>query len=264
MPTYAPLLRVDVVHQYFADPASLQLRFLPDARTAAWLERTGSVLRELANAMIVFYDTEGRGGRPLAAGADVELAFDVVADDPLFAEYTQAPPPPNLRPPRFSGTGAAADESGVWRLSEPQGPGLSPKASAASFRLELPVSADLREAGRRYRLDLASRAIGWKYILLGDWGDHSPRVDDPEGAFAFGSAAPETLADGRAALSFVSEKAIPLAERPAQRFQLRGAGQGGAPGPVLIASLPAAAPGRLALDRARDPPTIVSEIYVDR
>jgi hypothetical protein len=288
MPRYAPLFRLEVVHRYFANPdtaaaqfpndpgrqaqqlradaAKLALEFRPDPQTAAWLELTGSVMKSQANSLSVFYDTEGRGGGPpAAANQPVELGFEATADDPLFAEYTDGPPPPNLRPPRFSLLDAKPDADGVWRLGETSGPGLSARVSPVCFRIELPISADLAEAGRSYRLDLASRAIGWKYILLDAWDDARPMVVDTAGAIRFDDPSPETLADGTQALTIVSQAPIALAERPAQRFQLCARQDDGAPGRVLIAALPAAAPGRLGLHR-RPPaaPALVTEIYVAR
>jgi hypothetical protein len=261
MPLYACLFRFDLVHDYFADPANLKLSFRPDAHSADWIERTGCVMRAADNRLTVLFDSEARGGSA-AVREPTHLVFDVVAEDPLFIEFTSEWPPAVHGAPSFSGEAATAGADGVWRLGKPV---ASPSIArqGAHLRLSLPVGGDAKAVGRRYRLDLTSRSTAWKYILLDDWGDVTPMVVDPAGKIAFSAAAPEPIADGRSALAIVSSDAIALSERPSQRFQLRAANDGGA-GALLIATLPAAAPGHLGMDAAAAKPRMVSEIYVAR
>jgi len=261
MPLYASLFRFEVIHDYFADPANLKLTFRPDAASADWIERTGCVMRAADNRLAVFFDCEARGGSA-AEREPAELVFDVVADDPLFIEFTAEWPPAVGGAPWFRGHDATADADGVWRLGAPTR-AAAVMRQGVHMRLSLPVAGDAKAVGRRYRLDLASRSTAWKYILLDDWGEVAPVVVDPAGKIAFTPAAPEAIADGRSALAIVSSDPIPLSERPSQRFQLRAANGGGA-GALLIATLPAAAPGHLGLDAAAAPPRMVSEIYVAR
>lgn len=255
MSYFAPLIRLDVVHDYFADPARLVLDFQPDARTAEWLEAAGCVMRADENRLYVFYDAEARGG--VTGREPTELRFDVTADDPLFVEFTADWPGGGPGAPWIRGEDAKVGKDGVWRLVPEAGSQQAVAPPGVHFRLSFPVGGPAA-AGRRYRLDLASRATAWKYILLDDWGAVTPVVVDPARLVSFSAAAPEPIADGRPALAITSTEAIPLSDRPAQRFQLRA---DGADTP-LIDILPAAAPGRLGLDGPAAKSRMVSEIYV--
>ena len=264
MSLYAPLISIEVAHDYFASPERLVLTFVPDGRTRAWLEASECVVRAVENRLQIIYDTEAQaGGKPLAAtGEAVELRFGVTAEDPLFPDYTDGLAAP-MRPPVVMGLEpkAKADEVGVLPLTAQ--PDAMPWAGPRShFVLAVTLTGDLSDAGRRYGARLTARAAPWKYILLDDWGDTTPCVVDARDDVAFGDASLEALADGRRRLAIRSQRALPIQERCDRQFQLRAVAADGAPGTLLIGRLPGAAPGRLALDPAGS--GLVTEIYVAR
>lgn len=298
MPRYEALLSVEVVHAYFHDPRRLRLRFRPDRDTDAWLARAGCVVRPGPNALQIFHDAETSAG--VFAAPDVspaELRFAAIADDPQFADFTADLPARMAPPPCFLGDATARADGAfpmapaplAWSRSglgpaslddtpppldadgKPTRPPLEAEPPPLGrwtgggprphLVLRLPLPTAPKDAGRAYRLELASRSTTWKYILTGDWTDLEPQIVDTAAAFEFKAPAQEPLADGRTGLAIRSLTPIPLRERPDQRFQLRA----GAAGAVLMDYLPGARPGVATLDPPASPPApLVSEIYVAR
>lgn len=254
------LVSLEVAHAYFQEPRRLRLRFRPDAETQGWLDRTGCLTRQGPNALRVFFDTEARGGGAFPQRSDrlEELRFAVTAEDPMFASYTADLTPMEDEPACFLGGEAAAP--GRSYPMAPAASAWSREGPRPHFTVRLPVPLTVADAGRAYRLELASRSTTWKYILTGDWADIEPCIVDAAGALAFHGPAAEPLADGRAGLMIRSKDPIPLMERPGQRLQLRA----GPAGRVLIGRLPCARAGGLGLDPPDNPSGVVSEIYVAR
>ena len=297
---YPPLFELEVVHGYFASPRNCRLGFEPDAAAAAWIKRTGCVVRSAANLLKVFYETSPGGGRPPLArtGAPVELTFTVRAADPLFSLYTAAFDPLfNLRGGDSSSTAAGQDlpvfdtaaarkaDDGAWTLDATWNTGPFPPSGTEgltagrnvlrAFQVVVRLSGDLKDAGKRYRLLLPSRAMVWKYLVVGEWGlepfvaDAATDATSPPAAASdlvtFDRVEPaETLADGRKVVAFRSTTPIPLRDRPSRRFELRGRGDDANAARLLIKSLPVGDAANLALEDPADPTTLVCEIFVSR
>lgn len=268
MSAFARLFSVEVLHPYFSAPSRLKLRFAPDAATAAWLARTGCVVKGADNALHVYFEGDRNvPARTVAAdGGAVDLRFGVYAQDGQFARFTDGLPTIDA-PPLTFWSGQSSRDGEALRLS------ASPdRASHWSEgpRPDLVVAVTLGgnqvptgdAPGPLYRVALKSRESFWKYILLGDWTQI--RVVDPQSAIAFEAAADATLPDGRVVHAVRSKSAIPLAERFEHRFELHAVATASGEAPVRRV-LPTPAAANLARDRTPDGrELLVSEIFVPR
>lgn len=288
MGTYLPLFRVDVGHAYFTDGACRPVELQPSAASAERLAHCGCLLRPLPGGLAVSYDSDSLDALQLqAAQPDEPFCVDLLARsaDPLFANYTDAPPPDGSGGVMlFDSGGAVAEGPDQWRLhAQPSvapadrvpldAPVLAqmltpwqrrmPPRFAVRIRIRPGDLQDLPAQGRRYVLRFQARATVWKYYLVGDWAQDELNVVDLGREAEFEPAQPDRLADGRAALAVRSRARIALQERPAQRFQLRGRNGGGTER-VLIKRLPVAGARQLSVETIRGVPTPVSEIFVHR
>jgi hypothetical protein len=288
MGTYLPLLSVEAGHGYFSDGACRDLELQPTAASAARLAHCGCLLRPLPGGLAVACDGDSLDALRLqAADPDDPFCVDLLArsHDPLFANYTEAPPPDGTAGVMlFDSAGAVAEGPDQWRLhAQPSvapddrvpldAPVLAqmltprqrrlPPRFAVRIRIRPEDLQDLPPRAKRYVLRFQARATVWKYYLVGDWAQDQLSVVDLGREAEFEPAQPDRLADGRAALAVRSQARIALHERPAQRFQLRGRSNGGTER-VLIKRLPVAGARQLSMESIRGVPTPVSEIFVHR
>jgi len=291
MAAFQPLFSIEAEHAYFVDAACRGLQLVPTPASAALLANTGCLLRPLPHGVAVAFDREAADAvrlqirdahSPQAQGFCLD--FLGTLPDPRFALYTDLPGPAGMLLMLHSD--AAVPEAARWRLhaqtcvsAADQVPLDRPPASELFTRRERLVpprlavrvrvaEADLEQAehgGRRWLLRFQARATVWKYCVVGDWGDWARdeiQVVDLQRETGFDAAQPEPLPDGRTALALRSLTRIPLHERPAQRFQLRG--RSGGTERVLVKRLPVAGSSPWSIETIRGVPTPVSEIYVHR
>ncbi len=258
MNTWIELFDLDVSHGYCRDASQCRLRLQPDERSLAWLDHAGVLLRPRANGLQAAL--EQREGRP--AGLPVALHFGLFADDPGFGQYTAGLAGRGEPPARFDSMAAVSDPaSGRLQMTQavPQCGPASPRAARAPHFI---VTLRLAMPGLRWRVQLAPRALVWKYILVGDWAAEQPQVIDSAGVVEFEPASDEPLSSGVPALAIRSTTQLPLQERSEQRFQLRGR-RGNRPR-ELVKRLPVASATQLGMDHRGGVPTLVSEIFVQR
>lgn len=222
---------VEVMHPFFAEPSRCRLQFDPSQEARAWIARSGAVMRPGQNEWRLY----------LPVGADaareaVQLDIAVSARDSSFAAVTQ----------------------GVAHADMPWQMGTRP----SSFIVTLCLAGDGSDLGRTWRVELQARQAVWKYILVGDWSPDRPFIVDLDGHDAFEPARAEVVAGGGPALAIRSHAPIPLQERSARRFQLRG--RTDEVERVLVRRLPAASATQLGPDADGGTAVPVSEIYVQR
>ncbi|MDZ7589268.1 MAG: hypothetical protein U5L05_00965 [Rubrivivax sp.] len=294
MGPYLPLFSVEVRHTFFEPGPCRGLALLPTPASAARLHTAGCVLRATADGLAVFYDQAQQDllrRRASDAAAPLEFHFHGRSADPWFASYTEglqrdahsllffdstaAQAPDATGSQRLHADEFVATDSRQWRGTPALRRGLSrqdallPPAFVVRVVVPSPDSDDAdgsawaaSHTSRRYQVRLQTRATCWRYFLPADWEAQTPQVVDLAGQARFEPAAPVALGGGRKALSIRSLSAIPLHDRPLQRFQLR---TGTAPaGRVLIKRLPVASAGQLNLETIDGVRTLVSEIYVNR
>lgn len=289
MAAYQPLFSIEAEHTYFADAACRALQLLPTPASAALLANTGCLLRPLRHGVAVAYDRDAADAvRLQIRDAHTPLCLDFLGgtQDARFALYTDLPGPAATLLMFHSDAALREDDGGRWRLhaqahvsQADQVPLDKPPASELLTRRERLVPPrlavrvrvsehDLDHAeptGKRYLLRFQARATVWKYYVVGDWGDWAQdqiHIVDLQRETGFDAAVPEPLPDGRTALAVRSLTRIPLQERPAHRFQLRG--RSGSTERVLVKRLPVAGSSPWSVETIRGEPTPVSEIYVHR
>lgn len=275
------LFELVVEHGYFVRPGDCRLRFRPDAASAAWMRRADATLRVGPNTLRLFCASERAPG--VGKSVPATLDFWVSAEDPLFGFYTGGfdMTPEMMGASDVDRTGpvfdlgfVSADADGVlvaapWVAACPLDAGPS-RPARQGFRVSVPLAPPVRQAPA-YCIRLAPRAVVWKYLLAKDaWDMDAPRLAerddrtvsstlDPVG-FSPGPAEP--LADGRTALTFLSDEPLPLADRSPRRVAM-WAGAGVNSGRIIVPVLPNPSAANL----ARAGPgagRLVAEILVPR
>jgi hypothetical protein len=272
MTRYRTFARVDVRHDYFADGRARDLQFVAAPSTQAFLERFSLITHNDGQCLALIAEETRLAGiwseRLDEDGTPRQLRFELRSRDWQSAYYTESA---NLRAPVEYRVDPTAPGQLIAQPASTAPAARPPAARAIPLGvIVLPINAstsgtqaDWEAAlGGDYRLQLHARSTVWKYLLLGDWQDHTLRLVDPQNQIAFSPPSAETLPDGRRALVIRSSTAIELQERPQQRFQLRDSSS--TPEKVLIQRLPAAAPRGLYREDADDATSTVSEIFVNR
>lgn len=272
MTRYRTFARIDVRHDYFADGRARDLQFVASPHTHAFLERFELLTHNDGQRLALIADEMRLAGiwseRVDDDGAPRQLRFEMRSRDWQSAYYTESA---NLRAPveyRIDAENSAQLVAHTATVAAAARPASAQSIPLGAIVLPINASNSSTQAdweaalGGDYRLQLHARSTVWKYLLLGDWQDHTLRLVDPQNQVAFSSPSAETLPDGRRALVIRSSTAIELQERPQQRFQLRDSSS--TPEKVLIQRLPAAAPRGLYREDADDATSTVSEIFVNR
>lgn len=261
MAAWQVLFEVAVQHGFFAPARCEGLRLLPSPAAAAWLARSGALLRPTADGIAVLHDAPAHA----AAMAGRWHAFELLlsSQDPWFGAYTEGLAPGQLGAVALEADDAVAADG--WRNAPPPAtasPWPPGRPGTPALLLCIGLGPWLARIPCRWRVTLAPRHTHWKYLLPAEWAPQQPQVLDPSGAIAFEPVATTALADGRASLVTHSRQAIPLAARPTQQFVLRAA----APlaDPILVQRLPVASAAQLGLETIAGVRTLVSEIYVNR
>jgi hypothetical protein len=268
MQSYSLFTRIDIRHDYFQDGAAqhLQIRANPD--TQRFLDRFDMLMRCDGRSLALIACNQrlaAMWSERMDGGAPRMLRFALNSIDAYCASYTDmgmqglpcafAPTPDApaslvpVQPPapltQASGGGTLLGEFAIPLV----GNGVSALDDWS------------KTFGQAYALQLQARSTVWKYLLIGNAQDYTLQLIDPQSQVEFSDPSSEALPDGRSATVFRTKAAIPLRERPPQRFQLRDASR--LPAKVLISRLPNAAPQRWARDQIDGRSVVVSEIFVN-
>jgi hypothetical protein len=262
----APFFNVSVSHGFFGDRPVPELDWVPTAGTRRLLARAGCAFAPTRGGIGVFFDSQRRDllASCLADARErFRLRFRWAWRGLPLDSISAATPRQTDRVLFFSSRRAVAEpDSGCWRLHREHEAGAADwrPVPARGVRPQPVVSLRLQPADmpvdgaapKEFRIRFAARATVWKYFFVGNWPAAQVQVVDPAQEAEFTAAVPETLADGRTAVTVRSTTPIALQQRPVQRFRLMRRDDDGNEH-VLVASLPAAS----AL--ASGP---ISEIYV--
>lgn len=285
MSAYRELFRVSIAHAYHGGRLPENCRIVPAGATRALMGRCGLIMRQLPDAF-VFLMPAARLDVLRSDIADAGGAFSfllcVHAGDPLLASYT-APSAPPGRLLLADSRRAARDDDGAWRLHPDEHLGAESLAAddhplcaealaqAPSRRPLLLVHLALSNAAdgfpgaagdppaATFRVRLAAAASYWKYYLMGALAQRELAVADFDGAVAFRRTAEERL-ESRPACVFLSDRAIGLRERPAERFQLLENTPFGEK--ILMKKMPVASPGIRQKAEIDGRAVLVSEIFI--
>jgi hypothetical protein len=225
---------------------------------------TAGIAMQPKDAVVVFDSDLATTSRGAASMSMVPDEWPAPADP---AEWARSKLCALLRHPSLpcaAGTGPTGEVLSSTDFTE-AGYRLAPPLAVVAIRMR---AGDLQGNAppRPYHIAFEARRTRWKYYVLGASGTDAPLgIRDLDGAMAFKSGA-EGLADGRQALTLLSNSRIALHERPSQRFQLRANSPGD--GRVLVKRLPVASPHQFGKhppvkhsDRATQ--ITVSEIYIN-
>ncbi|MEX8518895.1 MAG: hypothetical protein AB3X44_10305 [Leptothrix sp. (in: b-proteobacteria)] len=283
MTQYLPRLRVSIEHRFYEGGLARQLRFKPDASTAAWLREHDAVWRETGDGLEMSAPptTQAEPTQTLhwiANSGDAlwRSVTDHLGSDPRYVpclQPAQAASPNGPDQPLHSQDTLMPGD--LWPLAVPGALAGVLDATASlrlpAFVLRLPAP-DLRAevtGPARYRATFAARAPIWKYFLMGDWQtdelhvvDATPRAEGQSLPVSFTDPERETLASGQAAQTIRSRSGIALHERPEQRFQLRSRHETAVR--VLVKRLPMASADYLGRATIDGKSMLVSEIFVHR
>lgn len=273
MQTWHRAFTIEARHTYFHDGRCTSVRFEPTGESRARCANLGLVCREAPGAIAVIRASDA----PDATGA-APLVFRIVTDDRAFGSYTRLDGADTTSTLMFSSDRAAAPgDDGTRRLhagahvsaadrERLDAPALqgfvdsrdraAPPLGFVSIALPPTAAAD----GDTWVIEFDARNTLWKYFVLGP-PDAAPTIRDADGRIEFEPAAATVLPGNRRAVTLRSKVAIPLRERPTQRFQLRVATPAGER--VLVKRLALGSPHRLGKDTVDGREVTVAEIYVN-
>ena len=130
------------------------------------------------------------------------------------------------------------------------------------------VKDDLRGLGtpsgivpKSYYIKVEARQVFWKYYLMGVLVRENVYLSDVDGVAEFVAMGKEQLADQREAMTFRTEKKLPLKANFDYRFQLKEKDSNG--DKVVIKRLPMAEITRFGRGVIDGSSEVVSEIYIN-
>ena len=269
MSAYRPLLDLQVEHPFYAGGRCRGLVFHTSDDTLQRLQRAVCVWRATESG-IALHAERGRIERFFGDGEEpFTLGFVAHSCETAFVAATAGLNRAGdgrflltrLLPADDETVFLQADAECLEPLDSPAWAGLWPAAKgprmAPAFGLRL-LLPDARP--RRCVMRFASRALPWKYYLVGAWEREGLYLADADGALEFAALVPERLSDGREVMAARSTVAIALAERPRQHIQLRRRGKDS--DRVIVKRLPVATANAWGPLPGGGGP--VAEIYVNR
>lgn len=298
MNSYQPLLQVVFHHGYFADNRCRHLQFVPDANCQKQLVNTGLSFQRHADGFSLIGDSQFYEALYLSASDDdepLELVFKVTCNDPNFIYYTQPAVFQHHALLFFERQDllGAADTSNrrLHRSSVVTDDDFKPLATLSDDGME--VGGVLKPGQQQkpmaliklvinaqdiyqffdpngapppvYSVDFVEPTTIWKYFLTGDALDSNVMINDLDDKVLFDSGEFEQLPNGQRALTFQSQQALGLKERPSYRFVLKdkASNSNGASSKILIKRLPMASPANQYKALIDGKNTAISEIYIN-
>jgi len=286
MSSFRQLCSISVTHTYFADGRCRSLSFNPTPSTVHLINKAGLLTKNSDSGVYILLESGSIDTlRQRIADPDEPsaLVFKVFARDRDFSYYTE--------PGTFSEEallyfdsrkGVATGTTGAIRLhagdyvSEPD----FEKLDAPQFReildkrdrlirpafvvsMDLAMALDALADDRSGECIVAfkARETFWRYYLLGEMKKRDAFIVDRNNGYAFVYVGEESLPDGRAALTFISQQRIPVKENSDCFFQLKEKGANG--GKMLIRRLPVATPHQFGKELIHGQEAAVSNIYIN-
>lgn len=228
---YSLLLRIDVEHAYWGD-ARAPVSIVPSATTARALGQHDCLVKTgPAELVVAIAEPLSDPDDEPASPETLDLVFVVVADDVTATAMTID-----------GGVGIAVADltdssEDTVVLSDPVPQPMFTRQpvdcglSAVDFDLRplavlgLTLSTDDREVRRRVRIEAPE--VHWIYSIVGSDSEQFYSISGPKGAMTFAPIDERVLANGRRALRFRSEGAIPIRAKCPERFRLISTGTRG-------------------------------------
>jgi hypothetical protein len=239
--SFAPLLRLDLRHDYCGDFAPVVLEPDPDTRRLA--ARPDLRLRLWDGCAELFAADDRTALALLAEDGALVLTFRLRPRDPMLAAMTATVAEARDRivvlDPGRSRSGALHrdDMVGPADLRSLTPDGLVTPADVARpplAILRLTPDPEARDVAYTVRFGAVERF--WTYHVIGGAFEAEYGVQDRDGALTFDPLGPRKMANGTRAQSFRSSAPIAERARPAARFQLVSEGDFGPR--VILATLP--------------------------
>lgn len=289
MGSYHPLVSIAVEHMFYSPAPCRGLKFVPTSDTSITINKIGLLTRNTSNGISVFYDEHTTGilqGYVDDSDDPLILTFKVFSKNPLFENFTERPIHQKNAILYFDNRGMKTQTSGKQRLHDEE------YVSSINFKnMDAPwlenildikdrhlrpifivrlfmskyynnlLDKHLNVISRKYYLKFKSRKTFWKYYMLGLMAQKNSYIADLNEAIKFEFTGKEILSDNRTALTFRSEKPIPMRDTFSYRFQLKESGARGEK--VLIRRLPMASENQINREIIEGKEAVVSEIYIN-
>jgi hypothetical protein len=257
--SWQTLFSLTVEHDFFSSAHGLRLNFQPDQTTEHLLRNADLLVRADTNRLSVFFGSRSREileSFQKNSMNGLRFTFKAAVLDPYFLCYTDQ-----------------QSEIYSWYCNNPASDAAAEELSAATdvfpadriepsaFMVTINLAAESKIQPKEYSIRLKARAAYWKYYLLGRLAEKETKIVDLAGKENFYCAGLQQPFPDISALVFYSMEAIPLRERPSQRFQLRQ--KGSAADKVLIKYLQNAGAENLTKEFIRGKESYVSEVYIN-
>ncbi|MBL1260673.1 MAG: hypothetical protein COB33_009115 [Thiotrichaceae bacterium] len=287
MSHFAPLLTFIVEHGFYDDGLAHGLSFQPCERTASVMANAGLMVKRVPGGITVLFDEELRESLQLYAGDDepLDLVFKVYPQEAAFKSRTELlldsktllyvsnhSPPDEVNDsiklhsgPFISMIDTIKVDSGTLDGVLDRRDKLIPPFFVVSLRIDKAhlsgVGSSSGVASKRYYIKIKERQVFWKYYLMGALARDNVYLSDVDGIAEFVSMGKEQLAGQREAMTFRTEKKLPLKASSDYRFQLKETDSNG--DKVIIKRLPMAEVTRFGRDVIDGSSEVVSEIYIN-
>lgn len=280
---YSSLCKVRFLHDFFPADSYPAIAVIPTPDTAYTMQRLGIRLVDRNDGVELFYDNEPSALEALMSVVADQLSFILRATDPLFLNYTDVPV--NLGQEIIFHLTNLAPQSGTFQIKDsatlPHSAAGSRPGDLALLTIYLgdtetgatPIINNAMVAPAVYTFAFTARNTIWRYYLI-DQGNMGfgkfQLIDHASGQpLAPPADAPVTapLPDGSEAVILTSGSAIPLRQRPGQRFQLRMTSPSSGSSTPITLNLPSADAARISRNESHPPgaseaPIFYSDMYV--
>lgn len=280
---YSLLFKVRFLHDYFPADSHPPIDVIPTPDTARLMQRLGIRLVNRNEGVELFYSNEPSAQEALMAVVSDQLSFILRTTDPFFLNYTDVPV--NLGQETIYHLTNLASQSGTFQVKGSETIPVSTAGNHPGSLALLTIYLGDNETGTtplvsngmvipvEYSFAFTARNTIWRYYLIdqGNMGygefqllDHASRQP-----LAPPADTPVTvpLPDGSKAVVLTSGSAIPLRQRPGQRFQLRMTSTSSGRSAAIDLNLPSADAARISRDESPPPdaseaPIFYSDVYV--
>jgi hypothetical protein len=254
------------------------------------MDNLGMLFRTHAGGMTVFFDPARQEAVSLFS-AQVEpwqdsFFFKLYSKDPFFMNYTDLPQTGNDRVIFLDSTKAQSNDDGSLRLhksafvnetsiinlsdigdtpildrSDRGSPPLCVLRICVAGEKACPVDPKGRIRALSFCINFHCQQTYWKYYVTGSLAGKKISIRDKTEQWSFGHSSSMDLPDSRPTVAFISNKPIPLVERPQTDFQLRLHTPKAEK--VMISRLPAAPVNILHREKRGTKEILVSEIFIN-
>lgn len=288
MGQYRPMFNITLEHNYFNSGRLPGVQFKPTPDSEKLMNNANLVSRKRPDGLTIFFDRDYLDTLRLYANdADDPLKLDFECDvaQQNFMNFTSAEVFSSNKFLYFdsnntdqavlgkkylhaSDTVSAADlldfDTAAKRNASPRDR-RQPSMGLISIQVTPGELDELEknppEVFNDYYIRFDTRETYWKYYLVGDANRESAFIKDARGEVEFDFIGEETLANGRTARVFLSNKAIPLRDRAKPKFQLQVMKNNRAK--VLVSRLEVASAKRINKTVVDNRELFVSEIYIN-